>query len=155
MKTLLTAILAISLSACASIFGPDDWEPTGHMQVGGMVSANGGTMGPVNLYRENPNEKPRVVRVQVADGKARDITVYANRCFGENGTAYAIGGAIYLCGRKGVEKHELAHSAGMKHTAWVSNGVGICATVLSSGYKTGYVVGKEICIANDYEMVSK
>ena len=156
MKT-LTLISAFLLSSCAAIFGPDDWEPSGHMTVPGMVGANGGTMGPVNLYRQNPNEKPRVVKVEVAEGQTLDVQVFANRCIGgdNDGTAYALVDKVYLCGRKGIEKHELAHPAGMKHTPWVSTGVGVCATVTHAGYKTGYVVGSEICIVNDFEMVSK
>ena len=158
MKTLaiLAALLLSSCAALDAIFGPDDWEPTGHMTVPGMVGANGGTMGPHHLYRPNPNEKPRIVKVEVAEGKTLDVQVYAYRCVaGDTQSAYSMGHIVYLCGKKGMEKHELAHSAGMKHTPWVHTGVAVCATITQAGYKTGYVVGKEVCVANDFEMVSK
>lgn len=157
MKTL--ALLAtFLLSSCAAIFGPDDWEPSGHMTVPGMVGANGGTMGPINLYRPNPNEKPRVVKVAVAEGKTIDVQVFANRCIGgdNDGTAYSLGGTVYLCNRPKTEKHELAHSAGMRHGVWMQGGGAKCAKVTHAGYNTGYTVGTMVCRSdNDHEWVEK
>lgn len=155
--------LTFLLSGCGTmldaIFGPDDWEPSGHMTVGGMVTANGGTMGPVNLYRPNPNEKPTIERIEVAEGKFLDVQVYANRCLADMEPIYVDYPVptVYLCGKKSASyrEHELAHPKGMKHTAWQGGPVATCATITDAGYKTKYVKGQRICIANDYEFVEK
>ena len=114
---------------------------------------------PVVLYRDDPEEQPAIKRVEVAPGKIVEVNVYARRCkltdtMEPNYVAYP-SPTIYLCGKKGAINHELAHAAGMSHTAWRSTGVANCSTVTASGYKTGYRVGSEICFANDYEWANK
>lgn len=142
--------ILLLLSGCASIFGPDDWEPSGHMYV-----ASSSPLGAVHLYRPNPAEKPTIERVEVAEGKFIDVKVWANKCVGNDiESAYALDD-IYLCGLPHKKPHEIAHKKGMQHTPWVSTGLGTCATVVVAGYKTDYKVGQEICNINNLEVVSK
>lgn len=137
--------ILLLLSGCASIFGPDDWEPSGHHYLGS-------TLGPVHLYRANPNERPTVERVEIAPGKFANVNVWAYKCAGSDiESAYALDNDIYLCNQPFKKQHELAHRKGMKHTGWVGN----CATIIDAGYNTGYKVGQEICNVNNTEIVSK
>lgn len=54
---------------------------------------------------------------------------------------------IYLCHTETHEVHELAHVAGMRHTAWWQNANGInCAQVIAADYDKHYRVGDLICI---------
>jgi hypothetical protein len=64
---------------------------------------------------------------------------------------------VYLCGNKADEAHELAHVAGMKHTAWQHAGNISCATVILAGYGTGYKALDHICVRKDtrYEWVDQ
>lgn len=64
---------------------------------------------------------------------------------------------IYLNGLPASQNHELAHVAGMKHTAWVRNGLGVaCATVTEAGFDTGYRTGDLICSGfNGQDVIEK
>ena len=70
------------------------------------------------------------------------------------GRSYA---TVYLCGHKADEAHELAHVAGMRHTAWQNAGIISCATVILAGYDTGYKALDRICVRKDtrYEWVDR
>ncbi len=53
---------------------------------------------------------------------------------------------VYLARNERLLPHELAHVAGMTHSAWQKNGFGIeCAVVDSPGYETVYRKGDVIC----------
>lgn len=57
---------------------------------------------------------------------------------------------IYVNGNYKTLPHELAHVAGMQHTAWNGNSFGNrCARVTVAGFNTGYKVGDLLCIGFD------
>lgn len=152
MKALLLVLL---LAGCSLIPEDRDWEPSGHHYLGGMVSANGSSMGPVHLYRPNPDEKPQIERVEVSDGRFIEVKVWPYKCAGGDvESAYALDD-IYLCNRPSARPHELCHKADYEHTDWVHTGVAACATVTRAGYKCGAPVGATICVANGHEWVDK
>lgn len=141
-------LVLLLLTGCASIFGPDDWEPSGHWTV-----ASNSPLGPIALYRPNPAEKPIIERVEVSEGKFVDVKVWVYKCIGGDvDSSYSVGREIFLCNKPFTKPHELAHQKGMRHTEWQSTGVGKCSTITVAGYKTDYKVGQEICVVNDTEL---
>ena len=55
---------------------------------------------------------------------------------------------IYLCGYIEVLSHEKGHFAGMLHTQWVYDGLGIpCTRIIYGGLNTGYKAGETICVS--------
>ena len=147
MKSAIALLLSALLAACA-MFGPDDYEPSGHMTVES-------TLGPAHLYRPNPNEKPTIERVEIAPGKFKEVQVWAYRCFGKDANAAYSLDAIYLCNKPEALPHELAHQKGMKHTEWVDTGVAKCSKIIAAGYKTGYTPGTTICVKDGFEWTEK
>lgn len=165
MKTLAAIAIAVLvlLAGCAGV----QWgggRPTQNPAFGmGSVSdaLAASTLPPAKLYRDNPDEKPTMVKVEVAAGKFVDVEVWHERCRAWDGSGTAVSleyptRAVFLCGDDKAANHELAHQAGMKHEGWQRGGGGMCAKVIAAGYKTGYVAGQTICKAeNGFEWVEK
>ena len=183
MKT-LTIIAALLLSSCAGFDKDGNPNPiwvSENLCIGMMCPGSGGktgyaepafNVGGINdwkqssgmaahqanfepIRRNDPNEKPRVVKHEVAPGKVVDVLVYDEACIGGDGSANAVVGvySVFLCGRRHphILKHELAHHAGLEHGPWLQGGGGKCAKVKRAGHNTDYTVGTMICVANDHE----
>ena len=102
-----------------------------------------------------PNEKGALVKVDV----------YATKCLMGEGAAFRAGNSVYLCNMPGMLAHELAHVAGMRHTAWryqegnamVASNTHFqlaatpgpnCAKITAPAHgSTRYKVGEYVCIS--------
>jgi len=81
-----------------------------------------------------------------ANGQPVSVYVFNNDCPSIPGRSCSFANLVYLAGLPTRLTHELAHVAGMRHTAWKRNGFGMeCATVTDAGYATGYRKGDVIC----------
>lgn len=84
------------------------------------------------------------------DEKGWPVSVYVNQsgCPDDpkRGCVFA---TVYIGGNARRLRHELAHIAGMRHTAWVRGPSGECATVTVAGHQTGYEVGDVLCAGFD------
>jgi hypothetical protein len=89
-------------------------------------------------------------RVVVAVIPDQDCPGYQGRGCAQIGQLQQGFAAVYLGRNERRLPHELAHIAGMRHTAWQRNGLGTeCALVTAAGYQTGYSVGDVICAGFD------
>lgn len=109
-------------------------------------------------------ETPRIVSVEVAEGKFLSVRVFNLSCVpGQTGGWATLDNptwpAVYLCGHLQDEMHELAHWKGMRHTAWDERPDSrvSCATIIAPGYGTVYKLGDRICMTRDtrFEWIDK
>ena len=76
------------------------------------------------------------------------VTMQCHKAHPGRGYADIDNKVIYLCGYSEVLSHEKAHFAGMLHTRWIYDGLGIpCANVIYGGLNTGYQTGDIICVS--------